>query len=362
MKGKMMVNRFMEPFRMEYREEDIPQIAENEILIKVKACGICGSDLVYYNGSSPLDTPDGKGPLILGHEFSGVVVEVGDMARRMGLFKPGDRVAVNPVMQCNACDACMRGQFNECSHLEVVGTMFDGAMAEYVKVKYTHVYKIPDEVPFKFAALAEPLACATHAVDRLDVKLGQTAVIYGVGGIGLMMTQLVRAAGAGKVIVVARKDFGLEKAKACGADYVINNTVKDSPYYAEDVAARIREINNGVLADRVILATGNMSALQDALKVSAACSTIVFFGQAGPDDKLSVPVLETLKAEKTLKFSWLAPLVWDNVFKLIASGQVDLAPIITNEFSLADAEKGIKYMLESKDPKVKGVIIVDPEP
>ncbi|MBR2571061.1 MAG: alcohol dehydrogenase catalytic domain-containing protein [Clostridia bacterium] len=361
MVGKMMVSRFMEPYKMQYQQEDIPQIEDNDILIRVKACGICGSDLVYYNGKSPLDTPDGKGPLILGHEFSGVVAEVGATARKMGLFAPGDRVAVNPVQQCNACPACMRGEFNECSHLEVVGTMVDGAMAEYVKAKYTHVHKIPDEIPFRYAALAEPLACATHAVQRLDVQLGQTVVVYGVGGIGLMMTQLVRAAGAGKVIVVARKDFGLGKARECGATHVINNSDVNSPDYAQDVAARIREINAGRLADRVILATGNMSALQDALNVSAPCSTIVYFGQAGEKDILQVPVLATLKSEKTLKFSWLAPLVWDNVFRLLASGQVNLAPIITHTFSLADAEAGIRFMLESKEPKVKGVILVDPE-
>lgn len=361
MTGKMWVNRFMEPYKMVYRQEDIPQIKENEVLIKVKACGICGSDLVYYNGSSPLDTPDGKGPLILGHEFSGVIAEVGPMGEKIGLAV-GDRVAVNPVMQCNACPACMRGEFNACSNLEVVGTMFDGAMAQYVKAKYTHVYKIPDEVPFRSAALAEPLACATHAVDRLEVGMGQTVVVYGVGGIGLMMTQLVRAAGAGKVIVVARKDYGLNKAKdECGADYVINNTDKNSPYYAEDVAARIRELNGGNLADRCILATGNMSALQDALNVTGPCTTIVYFGQAGAKDILQVPVLATLKSEKTLRFSWLSPLVWDKVFKLIASGQVNLDPVITHEFSLEDAEKGIKFMLESREPKVKGVIIVDPE-
>lgn len=360
MQGKMKCNRFIEPNHMSYEETDIPQISDNDILIKVKACGICGSDLVYYTGSSPLDTPDGKGPLILGHEFSGVVAEVGATAKKMGLFKIGDRVAVNPVQQCNACPACMRGQFNECTHVEVTGTSVDGAMAEYVKVKYTHVYKIPDAVSFKHAALAEPLACATHAVERLDVQLGQTVVVYGVGGLGLMMTQVARAAGAGKVIVVARKDFGLEKALECGANFVINNSDKNSKYYAADVPARVKELNEGVLAQRAILATGNMSALQDALNVTGPCSTVVFFGQAGADDKLSVPVLDNLKAEKTLKFSWLAPLVWDNVFKLMASGQVNLDPIITHEFSLEDAEKGISYLCHTKDPKVKGVIIVDP--
>ena len=361
MNGKMKVNRFMEPGIMKYQEEDIPQIAPNEILIKVKATGICGSDLVYYYGESPLDTADGKGPLILGHEFSGVVAEIGEMAKGLELFKEGDHVVVNPVQQCNACPACMRGEFNECSHVEVVGTGVDGAMAEYVKAKYTHVYKIPDSISFEHAAISEPLACATHAVDRLDIELGQTVVIYGVGGIGLMMTQLCKAAGAGKVIVVARKDYGLEKALECGADYVINNTRTESKYYAADVGKRIREINGGCLAERAILATGNMSALQDAIKVTGACAVIVYFGQAGPDDRLQVPVLDCLKAEKTLRFSWLAPLVWDKVFKMIENKQIDLSKIITNRFSLEDAEKGIRYMRESEEPKVKGVIIVDGE-
>lgn len=361
MEGKMKVNRFMKPLSMVYREEEIPKLAANEVLIKVKATGICGSDLVYYYGESPLDTPTGEGPLILGHEFSGVVAEVGPMAKALGLFQVGDRVAVNPVQQCNACPACMRGEFNECSNVEVVGTGVDGAMAEYVKAKYTHVYKIPDQVSFEAGAIAEPLACATHAVERLDVKLGQCVIVYGTGGIGLMMVQLVKAAGAGKVIVVARKDYGLEKAIEGGADFVINNSCKDSKYYASDVAAKVREINDGNLADRAILATGNMTALQDALLTTGPCSTVVFFGQAGPDDKLQVPVLDSLKAERTLKFSWLAPLVWDEVFKLIASGQVDLNKIITHRFSLEDAEKGIRFMRESKEPKVKGVIIVDPE-
>ena len=361
MNRKMMVNRFMEPGVMKYQEEDIPQIAPNEILIRVKATGICGSDLVYYYGESPLDTKDGKGPLILGHEFSGVVAEVGEMAKGLNLFKEGDHVVVNPVQQCNACPACMRGEFNECQHVEVVGTSVDGAMAEYVKVKYTHVYKIPNSISFEHAAISEPLACATHAVERLEIELGQTVVVYGVGGIGLMMTQLCKAAGAGKVIVVARKDYGLEKALEGGADYVINNSKIDSEYYAANVSEKVRELNSGCLADRAILATGNISALQDAIDVTGPCATIVYFGQAGPNDKLQVPVLDCLKAEKTLKFSWLAPLVWDKVFKMIENGQIDLGKIITDRFSLEDAEKGIKYMRESKNPKVKGVIIVDPE-
>ena len=344
---------------MRYQEEDIPQIADNEILVRVKACGICGSDLVFYTGTAPLDTADGKGPLILGHEFSGVVVELGAIAEKMGLLHPGDRVAINPVQQCNACPACMRGEFNQCANVEVVGTSVDGAMAQYVKVKYTHVYKIPDSVSFEEAALAEPLACAMHGVEKLDIGLGQTVVIYGTGGIGLMMTQLAHIAGAGRVIVVGRKDFGLQKAMECGADAVVNNADQNSPYYSADVAQRIRALNSGNLADRAILATGNMFALQDALRITAKCAIVVYFGQVSPEDVLQVPVMDCLKDEKTLKFSWQAPLVWDSTFKLLGSGRVKLDAVITHRFSLKDAEKGIRHMIETREPKIKGVINVD---
>lgn len=358
MTGKMKVQTFYEPKVMKLEEHDIPQIADNEVLVRVKAVGICGSDISYYYGHSPLDTADGKGPLYLGHEASGTIAEVGAIPARLGLFAPGDRVAINPVQQCNACPACMRGQFNICDHVETIGVSVNGCFAEYVKVKYTHAYKIPDAVSFEDAALAEPLACALHAVERLDVQLGQTVVVYGTGGIGLMQVQLARAAGAGQVIAVGRRDYGLEKARECGATHLINNTDEKSPYYAADTADRVRELSGGP-APRAIVATSNMEALQDALKTTGPCSTVVYFGLPGPEDLLQIPVLEAIQSERTLKFSWLAPLVWDSVFAVIASGQVRLQPIITNRFSLEDAEKGIIHMKEADAPKVKGILVLE---
>jgi len=359
MKGTMQVQNFYEPLKMSYEEHDIPQIADNEVLINVKAVGICGSDVSYYYGHSPLDTPDGKGPLYLGHEASGVVAEVGAIPKKMGLFKPGDRVAVNPVQQCNACPECMRGEFNSCTHLEVIGVSVNGCFAEYVKVKYTHVYKIPDEVSFEDGALAEPLACATHGVKLLDIDFGQTVVVFGTGTIGLMQLQLCLAAGAGKVIMVGIEDFGLGKGLELGAVAVINSLEKGSPYYAADVPSKIRALNGGELATRAIVATSAMPALQQALKVTTHHSTIVYFGLPSPEDELKVPVLEAIQSSRTLKFSWLAPLIWDNVFHLIASGQVKLKPLITHKFGLKDAEKGIIFMKESKENKIKSIVLID---
>jgi L-iditol 2-dehydrogenase len=356
--SKMKAQNFYEPLVMKLEEHDVPEIADNEVLVKVKAVGICGSDISYYYGHSPLDTPGGKGPLYLGHEASGVVAKAGSVSGKLGLFKEGDRVAINPVQQCNACPACMRGQFNECGHSEVIGVSVNGCLAEYVKVKYTHVYKIPDEVSFESAALAEPLACSTHGIKLLDIELGQTVAVYGAGGIGLMMIQLAKASGAGRVIAVGVNDFGLGKARELGAAHIINVRDTNSPYYTDNAAEKTAEINGGVKAPRCIVATSNMNALQDALKITGPCSTIVYFGLPSPADELRIPVLEAIQAERTLKFSWLAPLVWDNVFAALASGQVRLDPIITHKFKLEEAEAGIKFMKEAKEDKIKGLVLV----
>ncbi len=359
MKGKMKVQNFLEPMVMNYEEHDIPQIADNEVLVRVKAVGICGSDISYYFGHSPLDTPNGKGPLYLGHEFSGVVAEVGKLAADMDLFKEGDRVAINPVQQCNACPACMRGEFNECEHPAVIGVSANGAFAEYVKVKYTHVYRIPDEVSFEDGALAEPLACATYGVKRLDIEMGQTVVVFGTGTIGMMQIQIAKAAGAGKVIAIGIVDEQLEYALKNGATHVINSVDKNSKFYAADVPAKVREYNNGNLAPRAIVPTSAMPALQQALEVTGKSSTIVYFGLPSPEDRLQVPVLDAIQSDRTIKFSWLAPLVWDNVFNMIASGQVKLAPLITQRFQLENLKEAFEFMKDSKEFKIKGIVVID---
>ena len=359
MVGKMKVWNFIKPLEMHFEEHDIPQIADDEVLVKVKAVGICGSDLSYYYGHSPLDTPDGLGPLYLGHEASGVVAEVGKIAKDKNLFKEGDRVAMNPVMQCNACDACMRGEFNTCSHGSTLGVDTNGCFAEYVKVKYTSVYHIADEVSFEDGALAEPLACATYGIKRLDIKLGQTVVIFGTGTIGLMQVQLAKASGAGRVIAIGIEDYGLKTALEVGATHAINSLVKDSPYYAEDIVEKVKEINGGKLAQRAIVPTSAMPALQQALTVTGPASTVVYFGLPGPEDMLQVPVLNAIQSDRTIKFSWLAPLVWDNVFNAVATGLVDLKPLTTHKFPFEKTEEGIKFMKESKENKIKGVVVFD---
>ena len=358
MEGKMLAQVYYEPEVMKLEMIDIPKIADNEVLVRVKATGICGSDISYYYGHSPLDTPNGKGPLVLGHEFSGEVVEIGSVPASLGLFKIGDRVTCNPVIQCNACSMCAQGKFNICKNVIVPGVSVNGAFAEYCKLNYTHVYKIPDTMTFEDAAIIEPLACASYGVKKLDVQPGEFVVVFGPGPIGIMMTQLIKASGAGQVVVVGTRDYPLGVALGLGANHVINNKDTTSKYYAEDIVKVISKLTDGRMADKVIVPTSSKKALQDALTVSGAGSTVVYFGLPGADDKIEIPALSTIQSDKTIKFAWLAPLVWPTAIKAVANGLVKLDQLVTHKFSLEDAEKGIQFMKNGKGDKLKGLVII----
>lgn len=357
--SKMKAAVYYEPLNMKMEEVDVPKIRANEVLVKVKAVGICGSDVNYYFGNSPVGTADGKGPIVLGHETAGVIEDPGEIGATMGL-KKGDRVAVNPVAPCFACVPCLNGQYNECDNVNVYGVSHDGAFAEYTKAVVTNVYKIPDNMSFEAGGLAEPLACASYSVRKLDVDFGQTVVIFGTGAIGLMDVQLVRAAGAGKVIAVDVVDSKLEKALELGADHVINTVDKNSGHYSDNIAKTVAEYNGGRLAHRALLPTGAMQAWQQALDVTRTGSKIVYFGQpSSADAVLSIPALAALQADRNIAFAWLAPLVWDNVFNVIANGQVRVDGIITHKFSLDNIVEGVRFMRESKEEKIKGIMVID---
>ena len=349
---------FHEKEIMRFGDIDVPDAGDNDLLIRVKAVGICGSDVSYYFGHSPLGTPDGKGPLVLGHEISGVVERVGAVAKRLGLFAEGDRVTVNPVQQCNACLACADGRFNVCPASEALGVGQNGGFAEFVRVRYTHALKIGASVSFEAAALTEPLACATYAMRKLDVRLGDFTAVIGSGSIGMMMLQIAKARGAGKIALIGTRDIPLEIGRELGADILINVRDKSSPHFAADVKARIAELTGGKIADRVVVPTSAMPALQQALDISGFCSTIVYFGLPGPNDRIQVPALDTIQSDKTIKFAWLAPLVWPEAVAALDTGKVKLERLISHRYALSETEKGIREMASGKADKIKGIVIL----
>ncbi|MBI2941584.1 MAG: alcohol dehydrogenase catalytic domain-containing protein [Chloroflexi bacterium] len=347
---------FYDAERMELREVPRPPIADDEVLVRVRACGICGSDVSYYWGLSPLETATGKGPLVLGHELTGEVVEVGQTPARLGLLSAGDRVVLNPVQACQACVYCQRGLPNLCLHKTALGVSVDGGFAEYCRVRYTNALKLPASVSFEEGALAEPLACATYAVQNLDVNPGSTCVVVGPGPIGLMMVQLVRASGAGRVMLVGTRDYRLEVGRALGAHVLINVREPASPYYAPDLRARIAELTGGLLADRVITPTASPESMRAALEISGPASRIVYFGLPGPLDRLEVPALETMFADKTIRFSWLAPLTWPTALQALATGLVDVRPLISHRVGLDRLIDALHGVRERRDHALKALV------
>ena len=168
---------FYEPGKHVLETVEDPKPGPDQVMVAVKACGICGSDVAYHYGKSSLETEDGKGPLVLGHEYSGQVVEVGDMAE--GLFAPGDRVVLDPVQYCNACAVCKRGYPNLCENKAVLGVSTNGGFAELAVSHYTGVHKLPGNVDYIKGALTEPLACATYGVRNAAIQPGNSAVVFG---------------------------------------------------------------------------------------------------------------------------------------------------------------------------------------
>lgn len=357
MAEKMKAQVFYEPLDMRLEERDIPKPADDQVLARVKACSICGSDIAYYWGDSSLETPDGKGPLILGHEFTGEVIEVGAIPAKLGLFEPGDRVVFDPVQYCNACEICKRGQVNLCEKKAVLGVSDDGGFAEYCVSHYTGLHKLPDNVSYKQGSLTEPLACATYALQNAQVNLGDFAVVIGPGAIGMMMAQLAKSSGAGTVVLVGTRDYRLEIGKELGVDEIVNTKESSSPYYA-DLKEKIGDMTDGKFADVVLTPTGAISAMEQAFDISGRRARIVFFGLPGDKDCVRVPALDTILWDKTIQFSWLAPFTWPTALQALSAGLLNVDPLITHEVKLEDLVQGLKDVKDRKDNVMKAVVMM----
>jgi threonine dehydrogenase-like Zn-dependent dehydrogenase len=344
---------FYEAEKMELEEIPVPEVTDVDVLVRVKNCGICGSDISYYYGLSPVGTSTGKGPLVLGHEFTGEVVEVGAVAKSLDLFKPGDRVVVNPVQHCNACYACAEGQTNLCANLYVPGVTANGGFAEYCVSRYTGLFKLPDDVSYAAGAFTEPLACAVYGLKKLGIEPGQFVAIFGPGPMGLMMVQLAKSVGAGKVALIGTRDYRLEAGKKWGADYVFNTVDEKSPYYVEDLKEIIADLTHGALAHRAIVPTSSNDAFEQALDITGNAAILVHFGLPNEGDVIHVPALSTHTMDKEIRFSWLAPLTWPTAIRAISEGLLDVESLVTDAVPLERTEEAIRDLKERIEDPIK---------
>ncbi len=320
--------------------EDVPRpkIRNDEVLVKVKAAGICGSELHAYEGVSQRRTP----PLIMGHEFAGEVTEIGKDAKDPKL---GERVTVDPLKRCGVCTPCVRGQGNVCRNVKLFGLHVSGAFAEYVAVPALNCYVLPDHVSYEEGAMTEPLSVALRAVNNTDVRLGDTVVVIGAGIIGLSILQAAKAAGAGRLVATDVVDYRLEFAKTLGADITINSKT-------EDAVSRTMELTDGSGADVVFEAVGLEATVQQGLNMLAIGGKLTVVGMMSKT--MTLNVLSIVSRELQVRGSYAyASDDFRRGFSYIVNRKIDVRPLITNILPLEKTREGFEMMHEKKGNPLK---------
>lgn len=339
MRGSFFVGAGQNP-KFEVREMTFRPLGPKEVLVNSKACGVCGTDVHIYHGEK--GSADVTPPVVLGHEFAGVVAEVGSGVTSV---KPGDHVAMDPNMYCGECMPCRMGKKQECENLFALGVNVNGGFAEYAVCPEAQCFKVREDISFDEAAMAEPLACVVHGIDQAQIRPGQVVLVVGGGTIGLLMVQMARISGASTVIlsepVEMRRKIGME----VGADAVID------PIH-EDVPQRIREICGRNGADVVIECVGKPFAVEQAFAAAGFAATILLFSVPGVDATVPLPLFDVYKKELRIVGSMINPDTHQRAVNLINSGRLELKKLITHTFDLEHMDEAIQMQMSAESIKV----------
>lgn len=345
MEGKMKAAVMTGIGKMGFEEREIPKPKADEVLVKLDYVGICGSDLHYYETGAIGDYVV-EPPFVLGHEPGGVVVETGENVTHL---KVGDRVALEPGKTCGHCEFCRQGKYNLCPDVVFFATPpVDGVFQEYVAHEADLCFKLPEQVSTLEGALIEPLAVGFHAAIQGDAHLGQKAVVMGAGCIGLVSMMALKARGVSEVYVVDIMEKRLEKALELGADGVINGE-------KEDVAERVKELTGGAGMDLVIETAGTEITTRQAIQIAKKGSNIVLVGYSKTGE-MTLPMSLVLDKELTFKTVFRYRHIYPMAIDAVASGKVNLKGIVTDIFTLDEAQKAMDYSVNHKADIVKAVI------
>jgi L-iditol 2-dehydrogenase len=342
-KGTMRVAMYYNNLDLRLEEMPLPRIGEGELLVRVRASGICGTDVMEWYRIQ-------KAPLVLGHEIAGEIAEVGQEVKNYGV---GDRVFVSHHVPCMRCRYCLGGHPSVCDTLRQ--THFEpGGFAEYIRVPKINVelgtFLLPDEVSFEDGSFIEPVGCVVRAQRFARLSPRQSVLVIGSGISGLLHVQLARAHGAAPIVATDINDFRLRSARELGADFTFRAN--------EDLPARLLEANEGRLADLVIVCTGAMSAIEQALKSVERGGTLLFFAPTAAGVTVPIPLYEFWRNEVTIVTSYAAsPQDVREAIELIRSRTVRVREMITHRLSLAEAGLGFQLVAGSQD-SIK--VIIDP--
>ncbi len=326
-------------------EVPLPEAGQDDVLVKIKACAICGSDVHGMDGSTGRRIP----PIIMGHEASGIIEKVGENVPN---FKPGDRVTFDSTVYCGRCYFCRRGEVNLCDNRKVLGVScndyrLNGAFAEYVVIPQHIIYPLPERVTFEEAAMVEPLSIALHAIRRSPVSLNDTAVIIGAGMIGLLVIQLLKLAGCGRIIAVDMVQEKLDLAKKFGAT---------DGFKADqvDVPAEVYKLTGGRGADVAFEVVGIASTLQSAIACLRKGGSLTMVGNLKPS--VDFPLQSIVTREISLYGSCASSGEYPDCLDLIASGKVDVNTFISAVVPLAQGEDWFKRLYKGESGLMKVIL------
>lgn len=328
-----------------YGETADPPIAPDEVLVRVRTCGICGSDVHGMDGSSGRRVP----PIIMGHEAAGVIAEVG---KDVADWKRGDRVTFDSTIFCGECWYCRRGLANLCDRRRVIGVSCaeyrqHGAFAEYLALPARILYRVPEAVSFEQAAMVEPVSVAVHAVERTGISLGDTAVVVGAGMIGLLVVQALRVAGCGKIIAVDLEPEKLKLALALGADVSLQAD-------ACDVAAEVRNHTDGRGADVALEVVGFSPTVQTAIACLRKGGALTLVGNLSPT--VEIPLQAVVTRQLTLAGSCANGGEYPACLDLLARRAIQTEPLVTATPPLAEGADWFKRLYAGERGLLKVIL------
>lgn len=301
---------------------EVPELGDRDVLVKVKFCGVCGTDVhIFHGDGGAAPVPEGT---VIGHEFSGVVAGVG---RDVKGFREGDRVTVNPNQSCGECYFCQNGKEHFCTAMKGYGTTYNGGFAEYVAVPDKQVFMLPDGLSFESGSQSETLSCCLNGIDLCNLRAGANVFILGAGPIGLMMLQLARMCGAGRIVVSELVEQKRNLALKLGADVAFDPR-------EEDIGAVLsRELPN---VDCVIEAAGTKITTEQAIQYAGKACTVMLFGLVSPDTEISIKPFSIFQRELTVTASFINPYTFSRAVRVLGARRVVMEDIITDIVPLAD--------------------------
>jgi 2-desacetyl-2-hydroxyethyl bacteriochlorophyllide A dehydrogenase len=334
-----------EPYKFEFKDVPQPMPGDEEILVRVKAVGICGSDVHGYTGKTGRRIP----PIIMGHEASGVVEAVGKNARNVAV---GDRITFDSTVYCNQCSWCRQGRVNLCDDRKVLGVSIpafrrDGCLAEYVVMPWWITYKLPGAVSFEEAALVEPAAVSMHAARITPIEMNDVVAVVGAGPIGLFAIQAVKVKGAGKVIAFDVREERLALARQLGADITINPS-------AGNVVEELRRAVGRPDVDAVLEAVGVPPAFELGFKIVKRAGHLTLVGNVTP--KITMDWQDLIMRELIIRGSFAIAGEYRAVLDLMAQGRIQAKPLISKTLPLSEGQ-GAFDVLHKGDPKLFKIVL-----